>query len=383
LPRKWHWKIPHPRNGDDLMVIASWHIENSKLEKPTNEEFSEEIQSAAVTLALLTAGSTSIRAQSENSGEAAGDIARPQTSSPTDFVDTLNSIFGKQTTQRATHAKGIVVRGKFTPAEAAQGLSKAPHFRQAVPVTVRFSDNTGIPTLRDADDHATPHGMALKFHLPDGSATDLVTHSFNGFPAATGDEMRQFLIAIGSSGAGVSSPTPLDTFLAAHPAAKTFVTTQDPPPVSYATLAYFGVNSFRFINAEGKATVGRYQIIPKAGKHFSSKEEAAKAAPDYLTSELQGRLAEAPIDFDFRLQLPESGDKTDDPSITWSDKNKTVELGVIEITSLVPDSYLAQRALLFLPGLLPVGIEPADPMIQFRNKAYPISYDRRHAGETK
>jgi len=28
---------------------------------------------------------------------------------------------------------------------------------------------------------------------------------------------------------------------------------------------------------------------------------------------------------------------------------------------------------------LPAGIEPADPMIQFRNKTYPVSYERRHA----
>jgi catalase len=171
--------------------------------------------------------------------------------------------------------------------------------------------------------------------------------------------------------------------LASHLAAKTFVTMQDPPPVSYATLAYFGVNSFRFINVDGNVTVGRYQIIPKAGKHFLSKEEVAKVAPDNLTNELRARLAKAPIRFDFRLQLPESGDKVDNPSITWSDKNKTVDLGVIEITSIVPDSDATQRALLFLPGLLPVGIEPADPMIQFRNKAYPISYDRRHTEETK
>ena len=67
-------------------------------------------------------------------------------------------------------------------------------------MTVRFSDTTGIPTLPDADDHATPHGMALKFHLPDGSETDLVTHSFNGFPAATADEMRQFFIAVALAG---------------------------------------------------------------------------------------------------------------------------------------------------------------------------------------
>jgi catalase len=343
----------------------------------------KKIPSTAVTIALLIAGDMSIRAQSESSREAAGDVAKPQTSSPTDFVDTLNSIFGKQTTQRATHAKGIVAVGKFTPTHTAQSLSKAPHFRQAVPVTVRFSDTTGIPTLPDADEHATPHGMALKFHLHDGSETDLVTHSFNGFPAATADEMREFFIAVGSSGSGVSPPTPLDTFLAAHPAAKIFVTTQEPPPVSYATLAYFGVNSFRFTNADGKSTVGRYQIIPKAGKHFLSKEEVAKAAPDYLASELRGRLTKAPIRFDFRLQLAESNDKIDNPSIPWSDKNKTVDLGVIEITSVVPDSDATQSALLFLPGLLPVGIDPADPMIQFRNKAYPISYDRRHTEETK
>src|SRR4029453_7173077 len=157
-------------------------------------------QATGVIIALLIAGIISIRAQSESSREAADDVARPQTSSPTDFVDTLNSTFGKQTTNRATHAKGIVAQGKFTPSETAQSLSKAPHFRQAVPLTVRFSHNTGIPTLPDADDHATPHGMALKFHLPDGSETNLVTHSFNGFPAATGDEMRQFFIAVGSSG---------------------------------------------------------------------------------------------------------------------------------------------------------------------------------------
>jgi hypothetical protein len=27
---------------------------------------------------------------------------------------------------------------------------------------------------------------------------------------------------------------------------------------------------------------------------------------------------------------------------------------------------------------VPAGIDPADPMINFRNKTYPVSYDRRH-----
>jgi catalase len=52
-------------------------------------------------------------------------------------------------------------------------------------------------------------------------------------------------------------------------------------------------------------------------------------------------------------------------------------------SAIAPDSATTERNLLFLPDLLPVGIEPADPMIQFRDKAYPISFDRRHALETE
>ncbi|MEO8072683.1 MAG: catalase family peroxidase [Acidobacteriota bacterium] len=297
---------------------------------------------------------------------------------PETFVDAQNSVFGKQTTNRSTHAKGIVLLGKFTPNAAAKKLSKAPHFQQAVPITVRFSDNTGIPTLPDAAPLASPHGMSIKFHLPDGTETDLVMHSYNGFPARNADEMRRFFMAIGASGDDVPSPKPIEKFMAEYPAAKAFLTTQDPPPVSYATIAYFGVNSFKFINSAGSETFIRYQIIPKAGKHFLTKEEITKAAPDYLLDELRGRVAKMPIRFTFRVQLFESGDKIDDPSIAWSDKNKTVDLGVIEITQIVPDNDATNHALLFMPGLLPDGIEPADPMIQFRNKTYPVSYNRRH-----
>jgi hypothetical protein len=40
-----------------------------------------------------------------------------------------------------------------------------------------------------------------------------------------------------------------------------------------------------------------------------------------------------------------------------------------------------ESALMFLPTLLPAGIEPANLMIQFRNKTYPVSYERRHQSQ--
>lgn len=302
----------------------------------------------------------------------------PAETTPETFVDALNSAFGKQTINRATHAKGIVLLGKFTPNAAAKNLSKVAHFQKAVPITVRFSDNTGIPTLADAAPLASPHGMAIKFHLPDGTETDLVTHSFNGFPGANAEETQAFFIAVGLSGEGVPAPKPIEIFMNGHPAAKAFLTTQDPPPVSYATLGYFGVNSFKFINSAGAETFIRYQIVPEAGRHFLSKEKIAKATPEYLLDELRGRVARTPIRFVMRVQLSAPGDKIDNPSIAWSDKNKTVDLGVIEITEVVPDNEATNRALLFMPALLPAGIEAADPMIQFRSKTYPVSYERRH-----
>jgi len=297
---------------------------------------------------------------------------------PETFVDALNFTFGKQVEHRATHAKGIVLLGKFTPSAQAADLSKAPHFKQPVSITVRFSDNTGLPKLPDAAPLASPHGFAIRFHLPDGTATDLVTHSYNGFPGKNADETRKFFIAVGSSGSGVPAPTPLDKFMLEHPAAKAFLTTQDPPPISYGTISYFGVNSFKFTNAQGRATFARYQLLPEAGRHFLSKEETQKATPNYLADELRRRVAQAPVRFKLVLQFAASGDKIDDPSVAWSDTNKIVPIGALEVTSVVPDSEAAERTLVFLPAMLPTGIEAADPMIAFRSKTYPVSYERRH-----
>lgn len=315
----------------------------------------------------------------KNQTEGGLGISSPQSSTPEELVDALNLVFGKQTYGRAVHAKGIVLEGRFIPSPSASTLSEAPHFQKvAIPITVRFSDFTGIFTISDTDALANPRGLALKFHLPDGSETDLVTHSFNGFPAATTDEFRQFLIALGSSGPGVAAPTPADTYLATHPIAKSFLESQQPPPVSYATLSYFGVNSFKFTNAQGQVSFGRYRIEPQAGNQFLSAEELAKTDPNYLADEIRQRVTHAPVRFNLRVQLSESDDKIDDPSIAWPDTRKTVEIGVIEITKVVPDSDAAERILIFLPAELPAGIEPADPMIQARNAAYIVSYGRRH-----
>ncbi|MGA8435496.1 MAG: catalase family peroxidase [Methyloceanibacter sp.] len=323
----------------------------------------------SLTIALFTA--TGAFAQSDPN----------QKSTPAELVDALNGVFGKQTDNRAVHAKGIVLEGKFTPSAGAAALSKAPHLQSGttVPITVRFSDFAGVPAIPDTDPNASPRGMAVKFHLPDGSNSDLVMHSYNGFPTATADEFRELLIALAASGKDAPKPTPLEKFFETHPIAKTFLTAEKLAPVSFASLPYFGVNSFKFTNAKGDSTFVRYQMEPEGDAQYLTKEQLAAAGPNYLVDEIRKRVGDGPVRMKLQVQVAEPGDKIEDPSIAWPGSRKTVELGVVEIDNVDSDSDAAQRALLFIENAVPAGIEPADPMITARSEAYPVSFARRHA----
>ena len=63
--------------------------------------------------------------------------------------------------------------------------------------------------------------------------------------------------------------------------------------------------------------------------------------------------------------------------ITWPEARKKVELGTITVTKAAADSQAAEKKLLFLPGAVVAGIEPADPMIATRSAAYIVSLSRR------
>jgi catalase len=146
---------------------------------------------------------------------------------------------------------------------------------------------------------------------------------------------------------------------------------------SYDQLSYYGVNTFKFTNAHCVSRYGRYRIIPLAGEHLLTAEQAKQAPAGYLAEEIRQRTARAPVRFRMLVQLAADGDKLKDPSIAWPETRPTIDVG-IEITPVAADSNAEQRALMFMPTALASGIEAADPMIAARSSAYPVSYSRRH-----
>ncbi|MGU3667795.1 catalase family peroxidase [Methylobacterium sp. A49B] len=310
---------------------------------------------------------------------AAGVPAAAQEASTAEqTIDVMNTLFGKHPGARANHAKGVVAEGSFTPSAEAARISKASLFKgPAVPVTIRFSDATGVPTIPDGAANANPHGMALKFKLSDGSDMDVVTNALKYFPVATGEEFRDLLKAVADSGPNAAHPTALERFASAHPAAATAGGTAKTPS-SLARQTYNGVNAFIFVDAAGKRQPFRFRIEPVQGEEILSSEDAAKRDPNYLMTEIGPRLAKEPAKFRVLAQLAEPGDPTNDATKPWPDDRKTIDLGTLTVSKAVPDSAEAEKALLFMPNNLTDGIEVSDdPLIDARVQAYAVSFSRR------
>lgn len=293
------------------------------------------------------------------------------------LVGDLHAAFG-QHHARAVHAKGIILEGECSPAPAAKDLSSAAVFSaDKIQVVARFSDFTGIPDIPDTSDNANPRGFAIKLKAGQGGDLDIVAHSFNGFPTATAHEFGDLLQALAASANSKDKPSPVEKFLAGHPIAKTFLTTQKPPPESYATTAYFGVNSIAATSVAGKRTYLRFRFMPKAGEHYLDAAARKSKGPSYLTEEIARRVGSGPVEFDWLAQVSGPGDKIDDPSIAWPESRPIVKLGIIRLTRVAADQEATDKGLLFMPGNLPSGMEVADPMLTVRNEAYPISFGER------
>ncbi|KMO26283.1 catalase, partial [Methylobacterium indicum] len=283
--------------------------------------------------------------------------AQDASSTAEQTIAAMTKIFGDHPGKRSNHAKGVVVEGSFTPSKDAKTLSKAGVFSgAAVPVTVRFSDATGLPQIPDGAPEANPHGLSIKFKPADGSEMDVVTNSLKFFPVATGEEFRDLLVAITKSGPGAAKPTPVEQFMAAHPNAPKALATAKTPS-SFGRQVYNGVNAFILVDAAGKRTPFRYRIVPVAGEELLSADDAKAKGPNYLVEEMPAHLAKAPVAFRIEAQIAQPGDTTKDATVAWPEDRRFVDLGTLTLTKAVPDSQTAEKALLFMPNNLPDGVD--------------------------
>ena len=298
-----------------------------------------------------------------------------------ELLESLDNLFGLHPGFRPVHAKGVMCSGAFAPAVAATALTRAPHVaRPSTPVIVRFSDFAGVPTIPDNDPGASPRGMAIRFRLAEHAHTDIVAHSENGFPTRTGEEFLQFARALAASGPKAAKPTPLDSFLAAHPKAKHFLEAPKPFPTSFARESYFGVQALRFTNRADASRYGRFRIHPQDGNEYLSAAEAAKKSAGFLADELSQRLAAEPVKMRVLVQMAAADDELSDSTVVWPDDRPQIEFGTITLTAQVNDSEPDMHKIIFDPIPRVDGIDPSDdPLFEVRAAIYLLSGRRRRA----
>jgi catalase len=295
---------------------------------------------------------------------------------PEGLVNALNAVFGSHGV-RASHAKGICVKGTFTPTPEAAKLSKAPHFSKPVPVLGRYSIGGGNPKV--SDKAKTVRALAVRFD-PDGKSSDLLLVSAPVFFARTGEQMLGFLEARVPGADGKPDPAKVKAFGEANPETGrqgAFINAR-PVPASYATVNMWAIHAFTVTNAGGGSATVKFKTVPPGGEVGLSEEEAKAMPDDFLKEELSKRLTTGPALHDLYAIIGEAGDVTNDPTAEWPEADrKSVKLGTISIAALEADASC--NATIFSPDSLQDGIAgPADDKIfPLRTPAYAVSQSRR------
>lgn len=307
-----------------------------------------------------------------------GTLANPALAQQ--LLDAFDQLQGVHPGFRPAHAKGLMCSGTFSPSPEAAKLTRAPHANKpSTSVTVRYSDSTGLPNIPDNDPaRSGPRGIAIRFHLDEHLHTDIVAHSFDGFPVRTGEEFLEFLRAAAVAGAG--HPEAMGAFLAVRPNAKRFVEAPKPIPTSFAREAFFAVTAFKFTNSNGAHRLGRFRIRPETGTEYLSDKEAAAKSPSFLFDELGSRLARQPVKLAVLVQMAEPEDDVTDASTTWPAGRTEIPFGAITLTARVDDQAPERRKIIFDPLPRVEGIDPSgDPLTQVRADLYLLSGRRRRS----
>jgi phospholipase C len=301
---------------------------------------------------------------------------------------------------RPVHAVGIGATGHFVATEAARRYTHAEQFQGgSIPVSVRFSNGSGSPTVYDSA--LDVRGLAVKFHLRNGGESDLISITLPVFFAENPEAFLQF------AAAGVPRPDPPDgwfqrlldmlqlraparppdlpkdgtagvvRYANRHMAARpgTVAATMLVTPSSYGKAAYHALHTFKLIAADGTETFCRFDWEPVAG--VEPFPETGKH-DRYLHDELRARLKRGPIRFVLRMNVAGQGDDVNDPTKVWDTTRLRVVLGELWITGLAADNGAACEHLSFNPTRLAPGIECSDdPVLKARKGAYEYSCRQR------
>src|SRR5882724_9247926 len=182
---------------------------------------------------------------------------------------------------------------------------------------------------------------------------------------------------------GKPSPEALAAFGASHPDNRgqaKFLADHN-PPASYATSAYFGIHTFKFIDRAHKVTLVRWRFVPEDGEKALTDQDLKSMPRDFLEQALIDRTRQGPARWTMLVIFGEAGAPENDPTLAWPQNRKEVKVGTLTISSAMTQKGAGCENINFDPLVMGDGIEPTDdPVLLFRSPSYVRSYIKRLQG---
>jgi len=298
-------------------------------------------------------------------------------------VTALEKIGGVHPGERRTHIIGVCVGGSFVGSKEAQAFTRSALFSgEVIPVVGRFSLPGGNPKAPDTA--KSPRGLALQFKLPGNSLQHFTMLNVPVFGAATPQTFYDALLSnMVDPATGKPDPEKQKQFRETHPDAKPLgeFMAKNNPPVSYANSDFFSIHTFKFINSNNQTTLVRWRFVPEDGVKRLTDAEMSTMPARFLDEDLIAKTKKGPVRWNMVLTIGEASDVQNNPTVYWPAERKTIQAGVLTLTSATPQKGADCEKINFDPLVMVDGIAPTDdPILPFRSPAYADSFAKRLTG---
>ncbi|MGC5364419.1 catalase [Streptomyces sp. DT24] len=313
------------------------------------------------------------------------------------FLEKISHFDRERVPERVVHARGVTAYGYFEAYgrwgdEPVERYTRAKLFRTAgarTDVAVRFSTVIGG---RDSSEAARdPRGFAVKFYTEDGN-WDLVGNNLAVFFIRDAIKFPDVIHALKPDPVTFEQqPRRIFDFMSQTPETLHMLVNLFGPrgiPADYRHMQGFGVNTYKWVNAEGRTVLVKYHWMPKQGVRSMTEEDAAQVQADGLghaTKDLYEAVARGDHpEWELLVQMMDDDEHPEldfdplDDTKTWPEQDFPPRPVGRMVLDRMPENYFAENEQIsFGTGVLVDGLDFSDDKMLV-GRTFSYSDTQRH-----
>ena len=296
------------------------------------------------------------------------------------FLEKISHFDRERIPERVVHARGVTTFGYFEAYgkwgdEPISRYTRAKLFQEPgkrTDVAVRFSTVIGG---RDSSEAARdPRGFAVKFYTEDGN-WDLVGNNLGVFFIRDAIKFPDVIHSLKPDPVShEQKPARIFDFMSQTPESMHMLVNLFSPrgiPADYRHMQGFGVNTYKWVDAEGGTVLVKYHWAPKQGVASMTEEDAANVQADDLghaTKDLYEAIGRGDYpEWELRVQMMSDDDHPEldfdplDDTKTWPEQDFPPKPVGRMVLNRVPGNYFAENEqAAFGTGVLVDGLDFSD-----------------------